>query len=111
MDRPGLFSCRFLIAFTQKVAIRRSLLQWKVRGLEIPLIGELNSPDGQTESFIVKFRINPRLHIGEFRNARRMNQNQRYECYKAFTGYKAYKGFTGACTPQNLASGFKVNRS
>ena len=36
------FNCRFLIAFIQKVAIRRSLLQRKGWDLEIPPTGKLN---------------------------------------------------------------------
>ena len=39
---PELFNCRFLIAFTQKVAIRRSLLQREGWDLEIPPTGKLN---------------------------------------------------------------------
>ena len=40
------FNCRFSIAFTQKVAIRRSLLQRKGWDLEIPPTGKLNDSGG-----------------------------------------------------------------
>ena len=41
-ESPGPFNCRFLIACTQKVAIRRSLLQRNGWDLEIPTTGKLN---------------------------------------------------------------------
>ena len=59
----------FLIPFTQKVAIRRSLLQWMCRDLERIRI-KTNGMNAVWHS--------PGIHV--------VNQNQRYEARVGFTG-------------------------
>ena len=50
---------------------------------------------------MVNLRINQTFSTGAVRNARRMNQNQRYEVRMDFPGYECRMAFPEASTPQN----------